>query len=291
MRKIKKAVFPVAGLGSRFLPATKAQPKEMLPIVDKPLIQYAVEEAVEAGITEMVFITGRNKRAIEDHFDKAYELESELEAAGKEALLDLVRNVIPKNINCIYIRQPAALGLGHAVLCARPVIGDDPFAVLLADDLMDADPGQPSVMAQMAQQYEQEGGSIIAVQDVPREFTRQYGIVSGTPYKDRLERMQGIVEKPMPDVAPSTLAVVGRYILSGRIFSYLENLGKGSGGEIQLTDGIAAMLKDFPVYAYRPSATRYDCGSKLGYLKASVALGLKHKETSVEFAEFLKNIK
>lgn len=291
MRKIKKAVFPVAGLGSRFLPATKAQPKEMLPIVDKPLIQYAVEEAVEAGITEMVFITGRNKRAIEDHFDKAYELESELEAAGKEALLDLVRNVIPKNINCIYIRQPAALGLGHAVLCARPVIGDDPFAVLLADDLMDADPGQPSVMAQMAQQYEREGGSIIAVQDVPREFTRQYGIVSGTPYKDRLERMQGIVEKPMPDVAPSTLAVVGRYILSGRIFSYLENLGKGSGGEIQLTDGIAAMLKDFPVYAYRPSATRYDCGSKLGYLKASVALGLKHKETSVEFAEFLKNIK
>jgi UTP--glucose-1-phosphate uridylyltransferase len=218
MRKIKKAVFPVAGLGSRFLPATKAQPKEMLPIVDKPLIQYAVEEAVEAGITEMVFITGRNKRAIEDHFDKAYELESELEAAGKEALLDLVRNVIPKSVNCIYIRQPAALGLGHAVLCARPVIGDDPFAVLLADDLMDADVGQPSVMAQMTKQYEAEGGSIIAVQDVPREFTRQYGIVSGTPYKDRLERMQGIIEKPMPDVAPSTLAVVGRYILSGRIF-------------------------------------------------------------------------
>jgi UTP--glucose-1-phosphate uridylyltransferase len=291
MRKIKKAVFPVAGLGSRFLPATKAQPKEMLPIVDKPLIQYAVEEAVEAGITEMVFITGRNKRAIEDHFDKAYELESELEAAGKEALLDLVRNVIPKSVNCIYIRQPAALGLGHAVLCARPVIGDDPFAVLLADDLMDADVGQPSVMAQMTKQYEAEGGSIIAVQDVPREFTRQYGIVSGTPYKGRLERMQGIIEKPMPDVAPSTLAVVGRYILSGRIFSYLENLGKGSGGEIQLTDGIAAMLKDYPVYAFRPAATRYDCGSKLGYLKASVALGLKHKETSAEFTEFLKSIK
>lgn len=291
MRKIKKAVFPVAGLGSRFLPATKAQPKEMLPIVDKPLIQYAVEEAVEAGITEMVFITGRNKRAIEDHFDKAYELESELEAAGKEALLDLVRNVIPKNINCIYIRQTAALGLGHAVLCARPVIGDDPFAVLLADDLMDADAGQPSVMAQMARQYEAEGGSIVAVQNVPREFTRQYGIVSGTPYTDSLERVQGIVEKPMPDVAPSTLAVVGRYILSGRIFSYLETLGKGSGGEIQLTDGIAAMLKDFPVYAFRPKATRYDCGSKLGYLKASVALGLKHKETSAEFSEYLQSLK
>ncbi len=290
MRKIRKAVFPVAGLGSRFLPATKAQPKEMLPIVDKPLIQYAVEEAVEAGITEMVFITGRNKRAIEDHFDKAYELESELEAAGKEALLDLVRNVIPKNINCIYIRQTAALGLGHAVLCARPVIGDDPFAVLLADDLMDADAGQPSVMAQMARQYEAEGGSIVAVQNVPREFTRQYGIVSGTPYTDTLERVQGIVEKPMPDVAPSTLAVVGRYILSGRIFSYLETLGKGSGGEIQLTDGIAAMLKDFPVYAFRPNATRYDCGSKLGYLKASVALGLKHKETSAEFTEFLQSL-
>jgi UTP--glucose-1-phosphate uridylyltransferase len=291
MRKITKAVFPVAGLGSRFLPATKAQPKEMLPIVDKPLIQYAVEEAVEAGITEMVFITGRNKRAIEDHFDKAYELESELEAAGKEALLDLVRNVIPKNINCIYIRQPAALGLGHAVLCARPVIGDDPFAVLLADDLMDADAGQASVMAQMTKAYEQEGGSIIAVQDVPREFTRQYGIVSGSPYQDRLEKVHGIIEKPMPDVAPSTLAVVGRYILSGRIFSYLEKLGKGSGGEIQLTDGIAAMLKDFPVYAYRAAATRYDCGSKLGYLKASVALGLKHKETGEEFAEYLKSIR
>jgi UTP--glucose-1-phosphate uridylyltransferase len=244
MRKIKKAVFPVAGLGSRFLPATKAQPKEMLPIVDKPLIQYAVEEAVEAGITEMVFITGRNKRAIEDHFDKAYELESELEAAGK-ALLDMVRNVIPKNVNCIYIRQPAALGLGHAVLCARPVIGDDPFAVLLADDLMDADTGYKSVIAQMADVYEREGGSIVAVQDVPREFTKQYGIVSGAPYQDRLEKVRGIIEKPKPEDAPSTLAVVGRYILSGRIFSYLENLGKGSGGEIQLTDGIAAMLR-FP---------------------------------------------
>jgi UTP--glucose-1-phosphate uridylyltransferase len=291
MTRIKKAVFPVAGLGSRFLPATKAQPKEMLPVVDKPLIQYAVEEAVEAGITEMVFITGRNKRAIEDHFDTAYELESELESAGKHALLELVQNVIPKNINCIYIRQPAALGLGHAVLCARPVIGDEPFAVLLADDLMDPDPGSPSVIAQMMHRYQEEGASIIAVQDVPREFTNQYGIVSGTYYKDRMEKMFGIVEKPAPKDAPSTLAVAGRYILSGKIFSYLEKLGKGSGGEIQLTDGIAALLKDEAVYAYRCAATRYDCGSKLGYLKATVALGLKHADVGEEFANYLQSLK
>ncbi|MES2049308.1 MAG: UTP--glucose-1-phosphate uridylyltransferase GalU [Pseudomonadota bacterium] len=291
MTRIKKAVFPVAGLGSRFLPATKAQPKEMLPVVDKPLIQYAVEEAVEAGITEMVFITGRNKRAIEDHFDTAYELESELESAGKHALLELVQNVIPKNINCIYIRQPAALGLGHAVLCARPVIGDEPFAVLLADDLMDPDPGSPSVIAQMMQRYQEERASIIAVQDVPREFTNQYGIVSGTSYKDRMEKMFGIVEKPASKDAPSTLAVAGRYILSGKIFSYLEKLGKGSGGEIQLTDGIAALLKDEAVYAYRCAATRYDCGSKLGYLKATVALGLKHADVGEEFANYLQSLK
>jgi UTP--glucose-1-phosphate uridylyltransferase len=291
MTRIKKAVFPVAGLGSRFLPATKAQPKEMLPVVDKPLIQYAVEEAVEAGITEMVFITGRNKRAIEDHFDTAYELESELESAGKHALLELVQNVIPKNINCIYIRQPAALGLGHAVLCARPVIGDEPFAVLLADDLMDPDPGYPSVIAQMMHRYQEEGASIIAVQDVPREFTNQYGIVSGTHYKDRMEKMFGIVEKPAPKDAPSTLAVAGRYILSGKIFSYLEKLGKGSGGEIQLTDGIAALLKDEAVFAYRCAATRYDCGSKLGYLKATVALGLKHADVGQEFANYLQSLK
>ncbi|MDO8654479.1 MAG: UTP--glucose-1-phosphate uridylyltransferase GalU [Undibacterium sp.] len=290
MVRIKKAVFPVAGLGSRFLPATKAQPKEMLPVVDKPLIQYAVEEAVEAGITEMVFVTGRNKRAIEDHFDTAYELECELERAGKQALLELVQNVIPKNISCIYIRQPAPLGLGHAVLCARPVIGDDPFAVLLADDLMDADPGYPSAIAQMTRLYQEEGASIIAVQNVPREFTRQYGIVSGTPYKDRMEKMHGIVEKPSPDQAASTLAVVGRYVLSGKIFSYLEKLGKGSGGEIQLTDGIAALLNDEAVYAYRCAATRYDCGSKLGYLKAGVALGLKHPELGDEFAQYIKNL-
>lgn len=290
MNKIRKAVFPVAGLGSRFLPATKAQPKEMLPIVDKPLIQYAVEEAAEAGITEMVFITGRNKRAIEDHFDTAYELEAELEAANKQTLLEVVRNVISKNINCIYIRQSAPLGLGHAVLCARPVIGDAPFAVLLADDLMDADAGQPSAMAQMTRLFEQEFASIVAVQDVPREFTQQYGIVSSTPYRERLERMHAIIEKPQPAVAPSTLAVAGRYILTSRIFDYLEHLGKGLGGEIQLTDAIAALVKTDPVFAYRFAATRYDCGSKLGYLKASVALGLKHPEVGPAFTEYLRNL-
>lgn len=288
-KRVKKAVFPVAGLGSRFLPATKAQPKEMLSVVDKPLIQYAVEEAVAAGITEMVFITGRNKRAIEDHFDTAYELESELEAAGKQELLELVRNVIPKNINCIYIRQPAALGLGHAILCARPVIGDEAFAILLADDLMDVEEGKPSVVAKMVELYEYENASMIAVQEVPREATNQYGIVSVTPYKDGLHRMRGIVEKPLPENAPSTSGVVGRYVLSGKIFSYLEKLGKGSGGEIQLTDGIAQMLLDEPVFAYEFEATRYDCGSKLGYLKASVALGLKHADVGGDFAAFLRS--
>ena len=291
MIKIRKAVFPVAGLGSRFLPATKAQPKEMLPIVDKPLIQYAVGEAVAAGVTEMVFITGRNKRAIEDHFDKAYELETELEAAGKAALLDLVRNVIPKNVNCIYIRQPAPLGLGHAVLCARPVVGNEPFAVLLADDFMDTDAGTKPVLAQMTDIFSREGHSILAVQDVPRSDTRQYGIVSATPYKEGLEEVNAIVEKPLPDVAPSTLAVVGRYVLTGRIFDYLENIGQGAGGEIQLTDGIAALMRDQKVLAYRYDGQRYDCGSKLGYLKATVAMGLKHAETGAGFAEFVKSMK
>ena len=288
MQKIRKAVFPVAGLGSRFLPATKAQPKEMLPIVDKPLIQYAVEEAVAAGITEMIFITGRNKRAIEDHFDKAYELEVELEAAGKTALLEFVQNVIPKNITCIYIRQSAPLGLGHAVLCARPVVGDEPFAVLLADDFMDVEAGQTPVLAQMTALFSQEGASILAVQDVPRIDTRQYGIVSTTPYKPDLEKVNGIVEKPLPDVAPSTLAVVGRYVLNNRIFAHLEGLGQGAGGEIQLTDGIAALMQSEPVLAYRYSGQRYDCGSKLGYLKATLAMGLKHPETGKEFSEYLK---
>jgi UTP--glucose-1-phosphate uridylyltransferase len=287
MTMIRKAVFPVAGLGSRFLPATKAQPKEMLPIVDKPLIQYAVEEAVDAGITEMIFITGRNKRAIEDHFDKAYELEAELEAAGKATLLEMVREVIPKHINCMYIRQSEALGLGHAVLCARPIVGDDPFAVILADDFMQSVAGQPSVMAQMTAQFAKEQASLLAVQDVPREQTRQYGIVSAEAFGERLEKVRAIIEKPSPEVAPSTLAVVGRYVLTNRIFSCLEKLGKGAGGEIQLTDGIAALMEYETVLAYRYQGRRFDCGSKLGYLQASVEIGLQHAETGTAFAQWL----
>jgi UTP--glucose-1-phosphate uridylyltransferase len=290
MSKIRKAVFPVAGLGSRFLPATKAQPKEMLPIVDKPLIQYAVEEAVAAGITEMIFITGRNKRAIEDHFDKAYELEAELEAANKQALLELVRNVIPKNVTCIYIRQSAPLGLGHAVLCARPVVGNEPFAVLLADDFMDTDPGTAPVLAQMTEVFGYEKCSVLAVQEVPRENTRQYGIVKAEAYRDKLELVASIVEKPLPAEAPSTSAVVGRYILTGAIFDHLENLGAGLGGEIQLTDGIAALMKVERVLAYRYDGRRYDCGSKLGYLQATAAMGLKHPETAAGFSTFLAGL-
>ena len=290
MKKIRKAVFPVAGLGTRFLPATKAQPKEMLPVVDKPLIQYAVEEAVEAGITEMVFITGRNKRAIEDHFDSAHELEMELESAGKTELLEVLRNAVPKNIHCIYIRQPAPLGLGHAVLCARPVIGTEPFAVLLADDLMNVEQGQKSVLGQMIGAYCDEGASMLAVQNVPREETRQYGIVSARPYKERIEIVDAIVEKPVPDKAPSTLGVVGRYVLSNAIFDFLENIGKGAGGEIQLTDGIAELMKHEQVMAYRFTGRRFDCGSKLGYLQASVAMGLKHPEMGTSFARYLDQL-
>lgn len=291
MKKIRKAVFPVAGLGTRFLPATKAQPKEMLPVVDKPLIQYAVEEAVAAGITEMVFITGRNKRAIEDHFDSAHELELELEAGGKTGLLEVLRNSVPKNIHCIYIRQPAPLGLGHAVLCARPVIGHDPFAVLLADDLMDVDAGQASVLAQMTDVYRREGSSVLAVQEVPRNETRQYGIVSAQGYKPGLEIVRGIVEKPLPEAAPSTLAVVGRYVLSNAIFDCLEGVGKGAGGEIQLTDGIAELMRQEQVLAYRYAGRRFDCGSKLGYLQATVAMGLKHPEMGQSFAHYLEQLK
>jgi len=288
MKKITKAVFPVAGMGSRFLPATKVSPKEMMPIVDKPLIQYAVEEAVAAGITDMVFITGRNKRAIEDHFDKAYELEAELEMRGKEELLNLVREVTPSNINCIYIRQTEPLGLGHAVLCAHPVVQDEPFAVILADDLMDA---SISVTKQMVDAYSQHECSILGVQNVPREQTRQYGIVSSIPIDADLEQVDGIVEKPDPEKAPTTLAVVGRYILTPRIFHYLKNVQVGAGGEIQLTDGIAALMQEEKMLAYRFKGTRYDCGSKLGYLKAMVALGLKHPEVREEFAEYLKQLK
>ncbi|MDR0933785.1 MAG: UTP--glucose-1-phosphate uridylyltransferase GalU [Burkholderiaceae bacterium] len=288
--KVTKAVFPVAGLGSRFLPATKAQPKEMLPIVDKPLIQYAVEEAVSAGITEMIFITGRNKRAIEDHFDKAYELESELEAAGKTSLLQQIKGILPSNVNCIYIRQPEPLGLGHAVLCARPVVGNNPFAVILADDFMDVRQGQPTVMQQMSEVYEREGASILAVLHVPSENTRQYGIVASSPYRQNLEFVNTIVEKPLPENAPSNMAVVGRYILNPTIFSHLEGLGKGSGGEIQLTDGIAALMKQEKVLAYRYHGRRYDCGSKIGYLKAMVAMGLKHPEVMKEFRDFIDEL-
>jgi len=288
MKKITKAVFPVAGMGSRFLPVTKVSPKEMMPVVDKPLIQYAVEEAVAAGITDMVFITGRNKRAIEDHFDKAYELEAELEMRGKTELLRIVREVTPPHINCIYIRQTEPLGLGHAVLCAKPVIQDEPFAVLLADDLID---GKPPAIKQMVDAFRQHQCSILGVQDVPREQTRQYGIVSSVPLADRLEQVNGIVEKPEPDKAPTTLAVVGRYILTPGIFDHLEKVQAGAGGEIQLTDGIAALMRDEKMLAYRFNGTRYDCGSKLGYLEATVALGLKHPEVGKQFAAYLKSMK
>lgn len=290
IKKIKKAVFPVAGFGSRFLPATKAQPKEMLPIVDKPLIHYAVEEAVAAGITEMVFITGRNKRAIEDHFDKAYELETELEAAGKIQLLKVVQNVVPKNVTCIFIRQSAPLGLGHAVLCARPVVGNDSFAVLLADDFMDVDKGQKPVIAQMIKIYEREGVSLLAVQNVPRSETKQYGIVKTIAYRSRLKQVQAIVEKPTPEEAPSTIAVVGRYVLDNYIFNYLETLERGINTEIQLTDGIAALIQTELVLAYYYQGQRYDCGSKLGYLKATVAMGQKHVETGVAFSAYLQKL-
>lgn len=284
MSKITKAVFPVAGLGTRFLPATKASPKEMMPIVDKPLIQFAVEEAVAAGITDMIFVTGRSKRAIEDHFDKAYELETELELRGKKDMLEVLRHIVPKNINCIYIRQVEALGLGHAVLCAKPIIGDEPFAVLLADDLID---GDPPVLRQMVDAHAFYNCSLLGVQDVARAETGSYGIVATRPIADRLEQVHAIVEKPKPAQAPSTLAVVGRYILSPRVFHHLETARPGSGGEIQLTDGIASLLVEQQVLAFRYEGVRYDCGSKLGYLEATVEFGLRHAETGEKFREYL----
>lgn len=288
MKKITKAVFPVAGMGSRFLPATKASPKEMMPVVDKPLIQYAVEEAVAAGITDMVFITGRNKRAIEDHFDKAYELEAALSMSGKNELLRVVREVIPSHINCIYIRQAEPLGLGHAVLCAQPVVQDEPFAVILADDLID---GDIPIVRQMVDVFRQYQCSILGVQDVPRAQTSQYGIVVSTSLEDDLEQVSAIVEKPKPEDAPSTLAVVGRYILTPRIFHHLKNVQAGAGGEIQLTDGIAALMTEEKMLAHRFKGTRYDCGSKIGYLQATVALGLKHPELRDEFLKYLESLK
>ena len=284
MKPIRKAVFPVAGMGTRFLPATKASPKEMLPIVDKPLIQYAVEEAVDAGCTEMVFVTGRNKRSIEDHFDKAYELETELEMRHKDKLLEHVRNILPPHITCLYIRQAEALGLGHAVLCARAAIGDEPFAVILADDLIDAPKG---VLKQMIEVYERSGNSILGVETVEPSQTGSYGIVETEQLKP-FQRITSIVEKPKPEDAPSNLAVVGRYILTPRIFDLLTGLPRGAGNEIQLTDGIAKLLEHEFVLAHPFEGTRYDCGSKLGYLEATVAYGLKHPETGESFRRLLE---
>jgi UTP--glucose-1-phosphate uridylyltransferase len=286
MKKITKAVFPVAGLGSRFLPVTKASPKEMLPIVDKPLIQYAVEEAAAAGITDMIFITGRNKRAIEDHFDKAYELETELAARNKTALLDAVQSASPPGVNCIYIRQTEALGLGHAVLCAAPIVNDEPFAVLLADDLIDA---TVPVIKQMTDLASRENASVIGVMNVAAADIGSYGIVEAVPEPagERIGRIARIVEKPKPGSVPSTKAVVGRYVLSPAIFHHLRTMPAGAGGEIQLTDGIARLLAEERVLSYEFEGRRYDCGSKLGYLEATVDYGLKHGEVGKGFAKFL----
>jgi UTP--glucose-1-phosphate uridylyltransferase len=280
MGVIRKAVFPVGGLGTRFLPATKAIPKEMLPVVDKPLMQYAVEEAYAAGIREMIFVTGRNKRAIEDHFDTAYELEAELEAAGKQALLDVVNAIKPDDMDCFYVRQPRALGLGHAVLCAEKLVDDEPFAVLLADDLMvglEAQ-GGPSVLTQMVQAYETSPGTVLAVQDVPRADTRRYGVVDVRGVNQVLAEVFAMVEKPHPDQAPSTLAVAGRYILSPSVFERIRHQTRGAGGEIQLTDGIAALIGSEKVYAMRYQGRRYDCGSKEGFLQATIDMALANAE-------------
>jgi UTP--glucose-1-phosphate uridylyltransferase len=287
---VNKAVFPVAGLGTRFLPATKAQPKEMLPIVDKPLIQYAVEEAYEAGIRHMIFVTGRNKRAIEDHFDTAYELESELEASGKDDLLSMVRTLAPADMDCSYVRQPRSLGLGHAVLCARHIVRDDPFAVLLADDLMIGREGGPGVLTQMVEVFQQVQNSVLAVQEVPLEHVRRYGIVAGTPDGERLVKVAAMVEKPAPEQAPSRLGVAGRYVLTPAVFDCIQNQPRGSGGEIQLTDGIAQLISTEGVHAYRYEGKRYDCGSKQGFLEASVEFALKHPEVGAAFRDYLGSL-
>ncbi|MES2484273.1 MAG: UTP--glucose-1-phosphate uridylyltransferase GalU [Pseudomonadota bacterium] len=287
---VSKAVFPVAGLGTRFLPATKAQPKEMLPIVDKPLIQYAVEEAYDAGIRHMVFVTGRNKRAIEDHFDTAYELETELESAGKQALLDLVHSIKPEDMDCSYVRQPRSLGLGHAVLCAQPLVGDEPFAVLLADDLMTGLEGGKSVLRQMVEVFERVRTSVIAVQEVPLDHVKRYGIVAGDPAGERLTRVRQMVEKPSPDKAPSRMGVAGRYILTPAVFDEIRQQPRGAGGEIQLTDGIARLIATQGVHAFQYEGKRYDCGSKQGFLEATVELALRHPEVKEEFRAFLKQV-
>jgi UTP--glucose-1-phosphate uridylyltransferase len=287
--KITKAVFPVAGLGTRFLPATKASPKEMLPVVDKPLIQYAAEEAVAAGIDTLIFVTGRNKNSIPDHFDKAYELEAELAAQGKAQMLDIVQQVLPEGVNCVYIRQAQALGLGHAVLCAAPVVGGEPFAVLLADDLIDG--GKRPALQQMVSVYESHGCPVLCVEEVPREQVDRYGIVEAVATDDaRVSAVRKIVEKPPLDKAPSNLAVVGRYVLPPEIFEILRRTGQGAGGEIQLTDAISALLSACQVMAYRFSGTRYDCGSKLGYLQATVEYGLQHPDLQAEFNAYLRTL-
>ncbi|MGD1326020.1 UTP--glucose-1-phosphate uridylyltransferase GalU [Pandoraea pnomenusa] len=286
---VTKAVFPVAGLGTRFLPATKASPKEMLPVVDKPLIQYAVEEAAAAGITEMIFVTGRNKRAIEDHFDTAFELEAELEAKNKQALLDVVHSIKPPHIDCFYVRQPKALGLGHAVLCAEKLVGDEPFAVILADDLLD---GQPPVLKQMVDLYNQYHNSIIGVEEIPIEQSRSYGIVAGNEWGEKdIVKLTNIVEKPAPEDAPSNLGVVGRYVLRPRIFDCIREIDPGSGGEIQLTDAIQKLMQDEVVLAYRYQGKRFDCGSKLGYLKATVEFALRHPELKDAFRDYLREVR
>jgi UTP--glucose-1-phosphate uridylyltransferase len=284
---VNKAIFPVAGLGTRFLPATKAQPKEMLPVVDKPLIQYAVEEAYAAGVREMIFVTGRHKRPIEDHFDMTFELEVALEQAGKQELLDVVHSVKPDDMECVYVRQPQALGLGHAVLCGQRLIGNEPFAVLLADDLM---VGQTPVLQQMVEQFAEWRVSMLAVQEVPPEQTKRYGIVDGRAVNDRLIDITRIVEKPAPEVAPSRLGVAGRYILTPGVFTEIANQQRGVGGEIQLTDGIAGLLRREKVFAYRYEGRRYDCGSKEGFLEANVELALAHPVLGADFRKYLKNL-
>ena len=288
---LHKAVFPVAGLGTRFLPATKAQPKEMLPVVDKPLIQYAVEEAYAAGIRHMIFVTGRNKRAIEDHFDTAYELENELEVAQKHALLGLVRSVQPDDMNFSYVRQPRSLGLGHAVLCAEHLVGQEAFAVLLADDLMVGPKGGKPVLAQMAEQFRESQQSILAVQEVPQDQTRRYGIVATDgAASGGLMKVKKIVEKPAPEVAPSRMGVAGRYILTPAIFEHIRSQKAGVGGELQLTDGISSLLDKESVYAFQYAGKRYDCGSKEGFLEATVELALEHPEVGVHFRNYLDNL-
>jgi UTP--glucose-1-phosphate uridylyltransferase len=284
---IKKAIFPVAGLGTRFLPATKAQPKEMLPVVDKPLIQYAVEEAYAAGVREMIFVTGRHKRPIEDHFDMTFELEVALEQAGKAELLHVVRSVKPDDMECIYVRQAQALGLGHAVLCGQKLVGNEPFAVLLADDLM---VGSPPVLSQMVEQFKEWRVSMLAVQEVPADQTQRYGIVAGAAVNDRLVNIDRIVEKPKPEDAPSRLGVAGRYILTPGVFHEIANQQRGVGGEIQLTDGIAGLLRREKVFAYRYEGRRYDCGSKEGFLQANVELALAHPQLGPGFRDYLKTL-